>query len=144
MLISQLISLYGRAEFPNCYTVFLKDPQIRVYVLGMYSLHARDLLCEVRHTIPLYQLLLSSVMQAYRKQFHYPKYIMITFPWYVSEKWWVSDAPSSNCTVEEREKALHHSLAAASSELPKEYVKYQTQPNDMVRDLRQESQFSHK
>ncbi|CAI8034610.1 hypothetical protein GBAR_LOCUS19463, partial [Geodia barretti] len=98
MLISQLISLYGRAEFPNCYTVFLKDPQIRVYVLGMYSLHARDLLCE-----------------AYRKQFHYPKYIMITFPWYVSEKWWVSDAPSSNCTVEEREKALHHSLAAASS-----------------------------
>ena len=91
-------------------------------MLGMYSVHARDLLCEV---ISCYmsQLVLCHtffLMQAYKKQFHYPRYIIITFPWYVSKKWWVPDAPSSNCTVEERENALHYSLAAASSELPRE------------------------
>lgn len=69
------------------------------------------------------------LMQAYKRKFHYPRYIFITFPWYVSKKWWIPDAPSSNCTVEERESALQYSLAAASSELPREHANYVTAEN---------------
>ena len=36
--------------FPLVYC-FLKEPEFRVFVLLMYSDHARDLLCEVRYHI---------------------------------------------------------------------------------------------
>jgi hypothetical protein len=77
----------------------------------MYSPHARDALCE-----------------AYRRGFHYPKYVIITFGWYVRQ-WWEMDAPSTNCTAEERAHVLLYSMAAVSSQFPREQDEYTAEPN---------------
>ncbi|CAI7989811.1 Gamma-aminobutyric acid type B receptor subunit 1, partial [Geodia barretti] len=87
------------------------NSETRIYVLAMDIPHARDALCE-----------------AYRRGFHYPKYVIITFGGYVRQ-WWEMDAPSTNCTAEERAQVLLYSLAAVPSQLPREQDEYTAEPN---------------
>ena len=95
----------------------------------MYSPHARDALCEV---MAIGFLTANSQftppVQAYRRGIYYPKYAIITFGWYVRQ-WWKMDAPSTNCTAEERERVLVYSTAAVSSQFPREYDDYHAEPN---------------
>ena len=48
-------------------------------------------------------------LQAYKWGMTYPRYAFITYGWYRNH-WWVSQG-DINCTVQEMEKVLNHSLA---------------------------------
>ena len=48
-------------------------------------------------------------LQAYKRGMTYPRYAFITYGWYRNH-WWVSQG-DINCTVQEMEKVLNHSLA---------------------------------
>jgi hypothetical protein len=81
------------------------DAEIRIYVLAAYSPHARDLICK-----------------ASRLGFHYPKYMFITYGWYVNN-WWTGPGFSAeyNCTDEQRATVLPYTLAAIVPEFPTEF-----------------------
>jgi gamma-aminobutyric acid type B receptor len=78
------------------------EPGIRVYVLMMYSPHARDILCE-----------------AYKSGLRYPKHMIITYGWYANN-WWMEPATSDqyNCTAYERASVLLYTLAPVIREYP--------------------------
>ena len=68
------------------------------------------------------------MFQAYRRGLHYPKYVFITFGWYVKQ-WWEVDSTTNNCTAEERGRVVLYSLAALSSQFPREHDEYTAEPN---------------
>lgn len=72
------------------------DADARVFILAMYAIHARQLIC-----------------QAYLRDMMYPKYVFLTFGWYEAD-WWIPPASEDVfhlCTPEERAEVLHRSLA---------------------------------
>jgi gamma-aminobutyric acid type B receptor len=77
----------------------LFDLRIRIYVLTMYSPHARNILCE-----------------AYRRGLRYPKYTFVTYGWYVSE-WW-KGSNDRNCTGYELASLITNSFAPIIREFP--------------------------
>ena len=58
-------------------------------------------------------------IQAYRRDFRYPKYMFITYGWYV-DKWW--EGPPTireyDCSAEERASLLPYTLAPLAPEFP--------------------------
>ena len=97
-------------------------------MLAMYSLHAVDVFCEVIfNKFVEGEYLIQITSQAYRSGFHYPKYIILTFGWYV-RNWWKADR-LSNCTIQEKASALQYSLATVPFQFPTPDDEHTGEPN---------------
>ena len=48
--------------------------------------------------------------QAFHRDIHLPRYVLLTFGWY-SQFWWKEEQPALTCTADERESVLPSTLA---------------------------------
>ena len=73
--------------------------------------------CSVRYNYSqyvLFQYTCTSCPQAFKREIHLPRYLLLTLGWY-ENFWWRVEDERLNCTVEERESVLLSSLAGLNS-----------------------------
>ena len=111
-------------NYSSHYVFHPQDPNIRIYIVATYAVHARPLLCEVyspmnksaNHLFSLLAFTLPSTTrwrisypQAYHRGLRYPRHLLLTIAWY-ARNWWLVEEQNISCTAEQRESVLPTSL----------------------------------
>jgi len=104
---SILVDMNGTTIFRTDENVAAKSnlfrPEIRVYLLNMYSTHARRIMCAA----------VERAQEEFDPAFHYRSYVWITLGWY-REQWWKAEVAQDNqvnCTDAELEQLLERTIA---------------------------------
>ena len=111
----------------NHFSIFQKSDSYRIYIVAMYSIHARLLMCRVCNNAQslinkiesafLHASILYAIfMQAYEQEIFYPHNLFLFYGWY-SDNWWVSsDSEGLSCSQEQRERVISSGLAVVQDE----------------------------
>ncbi|CAI8057392.1 hypothetical protein GBAR_LOCUS31275 [Geodia barretti] len=101
---TEYIEWYFRSE-ESVSNISIFDAGVRIYVVEMYSINARELFCK-----------------AYKSGILPPKYLFLTPNWYV-EGWWAEGHTSVdyNCTANELAAVALYNVAPVLAEFPEIY-----------------------
>ncbi|CAI8020636.1 Gamma-aminobutyric acid type B receptor subunit 1 [Geodia barretti] len=126
-VLKRLLTENGNIEYTEWYfrseesvsNISIFDSGVRIYVVEMYSINARELFCK-----------------AYRSGILPPKYLFLTPNWYV-EGWWAEGHTSVdyNCTADELAAVALYNVAPFLAEFP-EIDDAVAEPNITLREFR--------